>query len=309
MLTNREVILAKIESVYNTDPTPTGASDAVLVESTSWSHEGARMIDRPLIKSTLGRPKQLFGGTLKQITFTCEMKGSGAAGTAPEIGPLLRACGLGETIVASTSVTYAPVSTGFESVTIYYYQDGILHKLTGCRGNVTFDLTAGGVAKATFTMTGHEASPTDTTIATPTYDSTVPVPLLGLSSLAVQSYSAIIQQLAIDLANEISTPESMAATDGYGEIRITDRDVKGTLNPEMTLVATHDWVGKWKTAATGSLTTGAIGATGGNIITVSMPAVAYRELSPGDRSKVRTMEVGFGAAYSSGDDEISIAYT
>ncbi|MCK7495178.1 MAG: hypothetical protein MZW92_31855 [Comamonadaceae bacterium] len=43
-----------------------------------------------------------------QLTFDVEIKGSGAAGTAPELGVLLKGCGFGETVVAVTSVTYAP---------------------------------------------------------------------------------------------------------------------------------------------------------------------------------------------------------
>ena len=62
-----------------------------------------------------------------------ELAGSGTAGTAPRYGALLQACGLSETIVASTSVTYAPVSSAFSSATIYFNNDGIRHILTGCR--------------------------------------------------------------------------------------------------------------------------------------------------------------------------------
>jgi hypothetical protein len=58
-----------------------------------------------------------------------------------------------------------------------------------------------------------------------------------------------------------------------------------------------------------ALTTGAIGGTAGNILTVTMPALSYREAAPGDREGVRTMEMSYGAAESSGDDEVSLAFT
>jgi hypothetical protein len=48
------------------------------------------------------------------ITFDVELSGSGTAGTAPAFGPLLKAAGLSETVVAITSVTYAGVSSSFE---------------------------------------------------------------------------------------------------------------------------------------------------------------------------------------------------
>ena len=43
---------------------------------------------------------------------------------------------MGETITASTRVDYLPISTAFESVTIYWYDSGTLHKLAGARGTV-----------------------------------------------------------------------------------------------------------------------------------------------------------------------------
>ena len=53
-----------------------------------------------------------------------------------QYGKALKACGLAETVVANTSVTYDPVSASFSSVTIHYNIDGVRHKMTGCRGNV-----------------------------------------------------------------------------------------------------------------------------------------------------------------------------
>lgn len=39
-----------------------------------------------------------------KLAFRVEAKGSGTKGTAPPFGPLLRACGMAEMIVATTSV-------------------------------------------------------------------------------------------------------------------------------------------------------------------------------------------------------------
>ena len=307
MLTNREVILAKIESVYNTDPTP-ATTDAILVENPSWSLAGLRMVDRNNVKASTATDQKIYGGTLRGISFDVEIKGSGTAGTAPEIGTLLRACGLDETIVASTSVTYAPISTGFESITIYYYQDGILNKITGCRGNASFNLECGNKGMVSFTFTGHDGGTTDVSMVTPSYDSTVP-PVFINAPFSIGAYSAVIAGLTFDMANTVATPPDVSATDGYSQIYLTKRDVNGTFSPEMTLVATNDWIGQLKAGTTMALDTGAIGATAGNIYQVTMPAVYYREMSPGDRDGVRTLENTFGAAESSGDDEFSIAFT
>ena len=59
---------------------------------------------------------------------------SGSAGTAPKYGAILKACGLSETVSGGDTVTYAPVTTPSDSVTLFVNYDGIRHMITGCRG-------------------------------------------------------------------------------------------------------------------------------------------------------------------------------
>lgn len=308
MLVNREVITAKVETTYNTDAVPTGADDAVLVESPSWSNEGAKMIERANVKATLGKDQSIFAGSLKSVSFEMEIKGSGTAGSVPEMAALLRGCGLGETIVASTSVTYAPVSTGHESITIYYYSDGLLHKLTGCRGNASINLEAGGAGKVSFSFTGHNAGVTDTALVSPTYDTTVPAPVIN-TPFSIGGYSSVINSLSADLANGLSTPTDISSSDGFGEVIITSRDVAGSFDPEQVLKATKDYINEWEAGTLMALSCGVVGSAAGNRYQVTMPAVYYREVGPGDRDGLRTFEVSYGAAESSGDDELSLIFT
>lgn len=307
MLKNREVILAKIESTYGTDSTP-GATDAVLVENLTWSNEGLRMNERPAVRANLGKLKHLYGGRLLSVSFDVEIKGSGAAGTAPEFGPLLRACAVGETVVPATSVTYAPASSNHGSCTIYLYRDGKRIILTGCRGNVSGNLETGKQGKLSFKLTGHVAAETDTAMVTPTYDSTVPVPVLN-AGFSVGGYAAVISKLAFDQGNTIATPPSINATDGYAAVQVTARDVNGSFDPEDTLVATKDWLADLIAGTSRALTTGVIGSTAGNRYQLSMPAIALRDVSPGDRDGVTTYDISYGAAESSGDDEFSLVFT
>lgn len=309
LLVRREVILVKIETTYNTDPSPVAGTDAVLVEAPAWSNANPRMLERPAIRASLGQLQHVFGGSLRQVTFAIEMKGAGGAvDVPPEFGPLLRACAFGETINAAVSVVYEPVSTGFESVTIYYFQDGILNKLTGCRGNVTATLAAGQIGKLNFTITGHFLDETDIALPSPTYVSSVPAPVIN-TPFAIGGFSAKVNQLTFDLQNQVAAVPDMAASDGFGEIRITMRDVIGSYDPEGELLATEDVFADWKNGATQALTSGTIGAAAGNRYLVDMPAVSYREIAPGDREGVRTLDVSFGAAESAGDDDVKVTFT
>lgn len=315
MLVKREVILAKVESAYNTDPTPDGTSNAILVEEPAWSHEGLRMTDRNPVRSSLAPLKSIYGGNLKQIKFSAEVKGPGAAYSAsvrPEIDPLLRACGFAVTVDTSSgteSAIYKPTSSGIESITIYYYQDGTRHRMTGARGNVDFNMEAGGSVKANFTFTGHDTTVTDTALATPTYDSTTPPPFVSAGFFTHSDYAAIISALKFDMGNQISTPPSVNASDGYGETRITARNVMGSFDPENVLVATHPFIANFKAGTVDNIGTGVIGSTQYNRFAITFPGIYYRDVSPGDRDGIRTLEVPFGALESSGDDEVSIAFT
>ena len=304
----RQVILAKIESTYNTDPTPTNTDNAILVENVQSGHDGVRMIERPAVRPSIGSLPQVYAGRLGTISFDVEVKGSGTAGTAPEYGPLLRACGIAETIVAVTSVSYKPASTSHESVTIYCYMDGRLVKYTGCRGNVSFAAEAGTRGLLSFSMTGHISLVTDASLPAPTLQSTIPVPFIN-ASFAADSYAAIISAFNFDLSNTLVTPPNPNATDGYAEIRITKRDVNGSFDPEATVVATYNWITKWVSGATYALATGTIGSTAGNRWALSMPAIQYREVSHGDRDGIFTHDVAFGACESSGDDEFTLLFT
>jgi tail tube protein len=309
MLKQLTVITAKVEATYNTDPVPTGAADAILVENPSWSLDSARRFERQPVKASLAPLKSLYGGSLMTISFDCEVKGSGAAGTAPEIGVLLLGCGFSETIVASTSVTYKPASSALKSITIYFYEDGLLRKITGARGNCNFSGEVGGPGKFSFSFTGHYSAPTDVALATPTFDTTVPSVWLGMSSFLVDGFAAVVTKFAFDMGNEIAKPGTIIAADGYGEIRITRRNVTGSLDPEQTLVATYNWISKWQTVATGAFATGTLGTVAGNRYAITMPALTWSSLAPGDKEGISTFEAAFEARESTADDEISLVYT
>ena len=308
MLIKKSVLLAKKETTYNTDPTPAAANDAVYVENLSHGPAGQKMHEQSGVKNTLGKHKSLYGSHLWQITFDVLVKGSGTAGAAPEYGPLLEACGFDETIVASTSVTYDPLSTSIESATIYLFEDGKRYNITGCRGNVSFSGEGGQAGKLSFTLTGHFAGDSDVSLPSPTLDSTE-APIIKSAGFTVNSYSASISKLDFDMGNEVASPVDVNASDAYGEIIITDRDVNGSIDPLDVLLATEDFMADWEAGTEMALSTGTIGSSAGNRYAISMPAVSYRDIALGDRDGQRIMELPFGAHESSGDDGVSISFS
>ena len=221
---------------------------------------------------------------------------------------LLRACGFDETIVASTSVTYLPISTGHESCTIYANRDGLLHKYTGCRGTFSIDLPAGGTPKINFTMRGHVQDPTDTALpGTVTYDATVPAVVQGVS-FSLGGYGPVCSQVNLDINNQIAVNPDMNDSNGYGEFKITGRQANGSFDPEAQLIATHDFWSDWEDSTEQALSVTLNKGTG-NITTITAPAVVNTAISESDRNGVLVYDIPFVIAESSGDDELSIAFT
>ncbi|UUZ68080.1 hypothetical protein LP416_27835 [Polaromonas sp. P2-4] len=128
------VLLAKQEVTLGVDPVPTPAANSMLVRAFTPQIINAEFVERNLIQGYKGNFGSLAVGVHRVFEFEVELASSGTAGTAPKWGPLLMACGFSETLVAVTSATYAPISTGDTTVTLYGYLDGILFKMTACKG-------------------------------------------------------------------------------------------------------------------------------------------------------------------------------
>ncbi|HEY8359342.1 MAG TPA: phage tail tube protein [Ramlibacter sp.] len=165
--TRNTVILAKVETTYGTDATPTGA-EAMLTSKPQLTPLQAQNVARDVVRGTLGGSEQLVGSRFSQCTFDVELVGSGTAGTPPAWGALMAACGWAETATATTRVDYTLVSAGFQSISIYWYDDGVLHKLAGARGECAIKMTGGTIPVLSFTFKGLYSTPTAAANATPT---------------------------------------------------------------------------------------------------------------------------------------------
>jgi len=309
LLTRKRLLLAKAEATYGTDSSPAG-TDAVLVREMEITPLQSDTVDRELIRPYLGASQQLLANTRVEITFQVELAGSGTAGTAPRFGSILKACGFSETIVSSTSVTYAPVSSSFSSVTLYYNVDGVRHKLTGCRGNFTLNGTVGEIPYIEFTMTGIYNAPTDTALPSATYTNQA-VPLVfkdgNTTSFELLSYAGCLQSVELDMGNEVIYRELVGCSK---EVLITDRKVTGTVMIEAVALATKNYF----TAATSDTTLGNLqfthGTTAGNIITVSSSTIDLGDVSYEDQDGITMLSIPVVAVPSgSGNDEVSIVFT
>lgn len=308
LLERKRVILAKTESTYGTDPTPTGVADAVLIRNLSVTPQDADFTNRDLVRPYLGRSEQLPSGIRAMIEFEVEMAASGAAGTAPAYGSLLKACGFGETVVATTSVTYAPVSTNFSSVTIYFNVDGVLHKMTGCRGTVSLSMRVKDIPVWRFSFTGIYQAVTDTAAPTPTYTAyKTPLPVTNgnTTPFTLHGYSGIMSELSIDMA-VATTHRTLVG--GSESVLITDREPVGSVIIEATTVAQKDW---WTIARNGTLGALAIthGTVAGQKVQVSSSTVQLTRPVYQDMDGVTMLQMGMNFVPNTGNDELSFIFT
>ncbi|MBS0507583.1 MAG: hypothetical protein JSR53_09415 [Proteobacteria bacterium] len=149
----KTAVLAKIEATYGVDAAPSGATDALLISDASFEIS-YNNVARDIMRPYLGASEQLVGTRKVDISFTVEAAGSGTVATAPAWGPLMQACGMAETVVATKCVEYNPVSGGFKSATLYYSVDGVRYKALGCRGSFVLAMGEGERPVFKFSMTG-----------------------------------------------------------------------------------------------------------------------------------------------------------
>lgn len=309
LLSRKRLILAKTESTYGTDPSPTGAANAILVRNLEITPLQAETVSRDLIRPYLGVSDQLLAQTRVEVTFEVELAGSGTAGTAPAYGAVLKACGLSETVVATTSVTYAPVSATFSSVTLYFHNDGIRHKVTGCRGSFQINASVGQIPTIAFTLTGIYNAPTDESLPSPTYANQA-APLIfkngNTSNFSVFSYAGCLQSLEFNVANEIVYRELVGCTK---EVLITNRAPSGTCVIEAPTIAAKDFFTIANGSSTGSITF-QHGATGGNIVTFTTAQSDIGSPTYSDQDGIQMLNLPYLAIpTSAGNDELSLAFT
>ena len=308
LLTRKRLILAKIESTYGTDSTPTGA-EAILVRNLEITPLQADVVTRDLIRPYLGNFEQILANQRVEITFEVELAGSGAAGTAPAWGPVMKSCAMAETVVATTSVTYAPVSGSFSSCSIYFNNDGVRHKITGCRGSFSVSGEVGQIPVISFTMMGIYNAPDDSALPTPTYSNQA-TPVIfkqgNTTGFQVFSYSGCLQSFSMDLANEMVYRELVGCTK---EVLITNRAPNGTVVIEAPTIAAKDFFTIANGTATGNLTF-QHGQTAGNIVTFSSPQTDIGSPTYSDQDGIQMLNLPYVATpTTAGNDELSIALT
>lgn len=314
MLTRRSVIAGAIETTEGTAEAITVADAGIVVINPKFTPNFETDKRDDVVSSSLSPFQPIAGAKSGKFSFQAEVKGAGAAYSAlvkPALGKYLRACGYAETIVTTAgaeTATYLPASTGVPSMTIWFYHDGVVKKLKGCRGNAKLSAKKGSRFLIDFEFTGVYDGVADLAMISPTNEATVP-PVFLNATLTIGAYAAIVDTFEYDTGNDVQLRSSVNAPNGYLSASIVKRNPGGKLDPEMTLVATHDWYGLWAAGTPAALSIGPITGSGDyNKFTITAPKLVTTNISESDRSGQLVAGHDYTFARNTGDDEFSIVF-
>lgn len=308
------VVLAKVETTAGTDSAPAGATDAVLLADVAITPLDAKNVDRSLLRGFFGAGEQLYAGASVKATITVELAGSGTAATAPAWGELLLACAMAEASLATPSrIEYTPISTALKTLTIYYYDDGVLHKLVGCMGNVKLSAKVGERPTLVFDFIGLDggisaasASPTLTAWKTPPTmaKGNVTDITLGCTYAAGALASGTVYAstgLELDIGNQVKHTQLLSSE----SVDITDRGVSGSVELDLTAANEVSFMTSVKANTTQGLGF-IIGTATGNKVIVHGPAAQLTNPKKVDRDGRRLIGYDLRLVPVSGNDELRI---
>lgn len=231
----------------------------------------------------------------------------GATKVATFTAPLVTAPDATTVYAIPKQVVYAPITTNFESSVNYFYFRDLLHKLTGSRGTFTLAMASMTIPLFKFSLQG---------LFNPVVDGSHPQPVLtnwkipltvnnaNTVNPVVMGYGgSVISDFNFDLGNVVKYENWV----GEEQVRITDRDAKGTLVQELTTVAAMDWFGSIAANALGafSLTHGTVP---GSIVKIDAPQMQMLKPSYTDKNGIRMLQSNLEYKPLSGNDEITFCF-
>jgi hypothetical protein len=313
-LSRKTMIHAVNEVTYGVNPGGWSSGKAILVANPR-IRIARDVVPRELVRDYLGGSDHLIGTRRAEIEFDVEIAGSGAAGTPPPYGPLLRACGLAETITAASHVRYTPISENFESGAIRYVVDGVMYYSSGCRGSVKLDLTAYQRPMMKFRFMGydswavaHDGVNTDFTawqrpqVITEANSGDIRLGGTQAAGGGVTGGAVLVSRgLEIDLGNTLSHIKLLR-----GEaIDITQRDAMGKMS--VALSAADEVT--WRTDITNNVVTSLgfnHGSEAGNKVVIFAPRVQRIDPQAENYEGRHLMSSELRLLPNAGDDELAI---
>ena len=248
------------------------------------------------VSSTGSRTIIAYNGTTKVATVNKAWDGDPPGATAD--------------YTIAKSAIYTPISTSFESLTIYYNINGVRHKMLGCKGTLSITQTARERPALRFQFTGIDGGVADASEATPVYTAwqtpqTINTAntraLIGGKQSDGSATGVQLMSFSLDMANTVAYRQLVGAEN----VILTDRQPRGTVSIEATTVTFKDWWTEIKASTKAALLI-ENGLVAGNITGVFLPNAQLAEPKYGDSDGIAMLECSVRALPLSGNDEVRL---
>ncbi|MBY6118543.1 hypothetical protein KUV64_05325 [Mameliella alba] len=304
----KKVLTFKLEDTYGTNSGPTGAANAVRAKNVKWNPMNGQDVELGHETPYLGNSGTIPADVHATLSFDLDLVGSGAAGTAPEAGSVLRALGCAETVVADTSVTYNPISGDMEAATIALNIDGILFVTTGARGDCDLIANASGIPLLQCRFTGLFTVPTDAAPETPDYSAWLDPKVISNANtpvFTIDGGSRVMRSFKMAFGNDIQ-PRFLV---GDENIAMPDRSEQIECQIQATALSVFN---PYALALSGSRVPINLQheAVAGRIVTLSVPnAQVMRPGEPTEGQGIMEWPLMFTPRADSGNDQWTLTFT
>jgi hypothetical protein len=307
-------VLCKVEATPGTAENLV-TNDMVLVENFKFTPAYGNSENNSM-SSTTDSELGASGMQVGSFSFDYVIKGSGAAGTAPEGRDLIMMCGFSETVVGATSVTYAPA--GAES----YYTMGwivpglggagedMLMRLAGCQANAKFTFKAGDLRRMHVEGQGCIAAPSDSSlVSVPTWDTTAPTAFMN-DACVVHGSTLAFETLEVDMGRSIGYRPNANSSTGALTAQLQKGRATGTIDFEAEKLSTFNIYTRITANTTGALSMTPV-ATAGNKVALALPKIRFTGVDHVDRAGALVWSAKFEAVRSSnaGNDAVQLIFT
>lgn len=315
-LIKKTIVLAKVETTTGTDAAPTGAANALKVFDLSITPLEISMVDVPLMAGWFGAAMSVPGTSFSKCSFSVLLSGAGLAATAPAWGALMLGCASAETtgLTAPSRVEYLPASDLLKTLSLYWYDDGLLHKLIGAFGTVKLSAKSGQVPKLTFEFTGLESTPTAVGNVAATLTAWKdPVAIVKTNVTDIQlgctyaagalaggtSYNS--SGLELDWGNQVAFSPLLSTE----TVVLQDRKIKGAFSLDLTAAQEAALIGQIKNRTVQGLGF-VIGAASGNKLMIHAPAMVLKAHKKEEFNGQRMVGFDFELDPVAGNDELRL---
>lgn len=284
--------------------------DGLLAYSLTHRHIEADYQRRDLMTGQEGAQGDNIHNLNAGLDFGVEAGSGGAAGTAPDYGAVLQACGMKETVAAGVSVSYSPQPVGeAQGEALFQMRNGVSsQQVDYARGSLNFSAEAGRKPMFTFKFLGSHADAEAIVVGDDPDFSGWDV-ALECSPANMSAFTLGGTELCV---NSFSFTDGRTPTRGKfmncDETNNLRRAITGRMVVEWPATATKDLLDAAKTGVTDTLIW-QLGTVAGSIIRVAAPKVQIKYGGEQDIDGVLGIVLDLVFQTDQGADELAITFS